>query len=117
VEGIKTLTALPGAPPVGVYCAITEWNIGSLRQFLRDIGGLSLKEVGFLHNNFVTGEQAHAHNAMFGDSFHATPSNVFETTPSNMDLAQLSEELTEISATSYPFPVRINPRLIEPTEL
>ena len=91
--------------------------MGSLRQFLHDIGDLHLSEVGLLHNNFVSGEQAVDHNAVFGDDFHATPSNVFETSPSNIDPALLSDELTEIASISYPFPVRINPRLIAPGEL
>jgi Fe-coproporphyrin III synthase len=109
VEGIDALASLPGAPKIGVYCAISEYNVGSLRQFLHDIRDLPLQEVGLLHTNFITAQQAEDHNRDFGDSLHATSSNVFEIDPARVDLAQLSEELLEISASRYKFNVRISP--------
>jgi Fe-coproporphyrin III synthase len=109
VEGITTLASLPDRPRIGVYCAISEYNVGSLRQFLDDIRDLPLQEVGLLHTNFVTTQQAEDHNRKFGDVLYATPSNVFEVDPARVDLTQLSDELLEISASRYKFNVRISP--------
>ncbi|HEY6455997.1 MAG TPA: radical SAM protein [Steroidobacteraceae bacterium] len=109
VEGIKALAALPDAPAIAVFCAITEWNAGSLVSFLREMSALPLERAGLMHNNFVTREQAQHHNTLYGDSWHATPSNVFETGPTRIDLELLSTELREIESTRYPFPVVINP--------
>ena len=112
VAGIEALAALPHAPEIGVYCAINELNVGTLRQFLQEIGHLPLKEVGFLHTNFVTEEQADHHNRIFGSEFHATPSNVFEVSPARVDLELLAEELAEIRASRYRFNVRFSPDLV-----
>ncbi len=109
VEGIETVAAMADAPNIAVFCTITEWNVGSLRQFLRDMSRLPLKRVGLMHNNFVTNEQAQNHNLMFDGQLHATPSNVFESDPTKIDLELLSAELREIEKSKYPFPVTIQP--------
>lgn len=109
IEGIEALAALPDPPRISVYCAISEFNVGALRQFLQVLREFPLEEVGFLHTNFVTAKQAERHNHAFGDLLHATSSNVFEVDPARVDLALLSEELSEISTTRYPFKVRISP--------
>ncbi len=109
VAGIEALAAKPGAPDIAVYCTITELNVGSLRPFLREMSRLPLKRVGLLHNNFVTAEQAEAHNASYHGPLHATASNVFLTDPRKIDVALLAEELQEIERTAYPFPVVIQP--------
>jgi len=110
IEGIEALAAKPGAPDISVYCTITELNVGSLRPFLREMSRLPLKRVGLLHNNFVTADQAEAHNALYSGSLHATASNVFLTDPARIDLKLLAEELQEIERTDYPFSVLIQPR-------
>jgi MoaA/NifB/PqqE/SkfB family radical SAM enzyme len=117
VAGIEELSSRPGAPDIAVYCTITEWNVGSLRQFLRDMRGLPLKRVGLLHNNFITSEQANLHNMRFDGALHATASNVFLTDPAKIDVRLLSEELKEIERASYPFPILIQPRLTGIAEL
>ena len=99
VEGIKALAGLPNPPEISVFCTITEWNVGSLAAFMRAMNALPLKEVGLMHNNFVTREQADDHNARYGADWHATASNVFESDPGHIDLDLLSGELREISAT------------------
>jgi MoaA/NifB/PqqE/SkfB family radical SAM enzyme len=117
VEGIRLVAAMEGAPGIGVFCTITEWNVGYLRQFLRDMSELPLKRVGLMHNNFVTGQQAHDHNALFGGALHATSSNVFESDPTKIDLQLLSVELTEIVKSKYPFPVTLQPNRTEVSDL
>lgn len=117
VAGIEILAAQPHPPDIGVYCAINEYNVGTLRQFLRDIAHLPLKEVGFLHTNFVSEEQARRHNAAWGSELHATPSNVFEVSPARVDLRLLSEEIDEIRASTMSFGVRFSPDLATYEEL
>lgn len=117
VAGIEALAAKPGAPDIGVYCAITELNVGSLRPFLQEMSRLPLKRVGFLHNCFVTADQAERHNAVYDGLLHATPSNVFLADPGRIDLELLAAELQEIERTTYPFPVLIQPHLTSPAAL
>jgi MoaA/NifB/PqqE/SkfB family radical SAM enzyme len=111
VEGIEALAAKPGAPDISVYCTITELNVGSLRPFLREMSRLPLKRVGLLHNNFVTEDQAEAHNVQYVGPLHATASNVFLTDPARIVLPLLAEELQEIERTAWPFQTLIQPRL------
>jgi MoaA/NifB/PqqE/SkfB family radical SAM enzyme len=117
VAGIEALAAKPGAPEIGVYCAITELNVGSLRPFLQAMSRLPIKRVGLLHNNFVTAAQAEAHNALYDGLLHATASNVFLTDPGKIDLDLLAAELREIEQTAYPFPVVIQPHLTSLADL
>lgn len=117
VEGIRVVAAMQGAPNMGVFCTISEWNVGHLRQFLCDMSDLPIKRVGLMHNNFITGPQAQNHNVFFEGAFHATPSNIFESDPTKMDLELLSVELTEIAKSKYPFPVTIQPNRIEVSDL
>jgi MoaA/NifB/PqqE/SkfB family radical SAM enzyme len=117
VAGIEAIMALPNAPEVSVYCTITEWNVGSLRAFLREMAKLPLMEVGLLHNNFVTSAQAQSHNDRYEGDLQATPSNVFLTDPAAIDLEQLSAELGEISRSEHPFRVRIQPQLTSVDDL
>ncbi len=117
VEGIRILSALPGAPPVSIYCTITELNVGFLRDFLDGVSGLTLRRVGLIHNNFVTEELAALHNRSYGGMLSATASNTFAAAPTQIDIDTLSAELTEIAATRYPFPVVIQPGLTTVEEL
>ncbi len=109
VQGIEAVAAMPSPPEISVYCTITQWNSGSLREFLAQMRHLPLKRIGLIHNNFVTAEQAEQHNLLHGAVLPATPSNVFEADPAAIDLDVLSQELTEIAASRYPFPVKIQP--------
>ena len=117
VAGIEAVSAASKDVSISVYCTITEWNAGSLRQFLRDMGRLPLKRVGLIHNNFITASQAQSHNLIYGGALPVTSSNVFETDPTKIDLDELSAELTEITQSVYPFPVTIQPNITELDEL
>jgi radical SAM protein with 4Fe4S-binding SPASM domain len=111
VAGIDELLSQPAPPKVEVYCAISEFNVGSLCRLLDDLRSFRLNRVGLIHTNFVTAQQASVHNRDFGDFVHATPSNVFEVDPARVDVARLSEELQEIAVTRYPFEVTVTPNL------
>ena len=117
VAGIEAVAALAPQPEISVYCTISEWNIGTLRQFLRDLRHLPLKRVGLLHNNFVTNAQAHEHNRLYDGDLHATPSNIFESDLQKIDLVHLSAELTDIMADTYPFSLLVQPALVTRKDL
>lgn len=110
LEGIETLLAKKNIP-ISVFCVITEWNIGSLHAFLEELKIFPLKQVGFLHANFITEAQAEKHNALFGSFYHATVSNVEEVSFERYDLPLLAEELQTIPNKNYPFPVSIHPNI------
>jgi MoaA/NifB/PqqE/SkfB family radical SAM enzyme len=109
VEGIRAVAALEGAPEISVFCTISEYNVGHLKTFLADISDLPLKQVGLIHNNFVTPELANEHNALYGATYPATASNSFESDPTTIDIARLADELADIKATTWPFSVTIQP--------
>lgn len=117
IEGISAITALPGAPAVSVYCTITDLNVGSLHSCVEGLRGLRLRRVGLIHNNFVTEDLAAVHNRTYGAILAVTPSNVFETDPTRIDIETLSDELSRIAATDYPFEVATQPRLTSADDL
>jgi len=110
LEGIEALKSKSGIP-ISVYCVITEWNIGSLKQFLKELEQFDLKHVGFLHSNFITEQLASKHNAIFGDKYHATTSNIEEVNFDAYDLKALEQELNEILSTTYKYPTSISPHV------
>lgn len=109
VEGIRAVAALEGAPEISVFCTISEYNVGHLKTFLADISDLPLKQVGLIHNNFVTPAQANEHNMLYGAAYPATASNSFESDPTTIDIARLADELADIKGTTWPFSVTIQP--------
>lgn len=116
LEGIEAL-AVKSSIPISVFCVITEWNIGHLKDFLDDLRRFPLKQVGFLHANFITAELAAAHNERFGGMYPATVSNVDDVDFSAYDLDLLHAELTEIRQGKYPFTVSIHPDISEESAL
>lgn len=116
LEGIEALKSKSNIP-ISVYCVITEWNIGHLGRFLKDLSHFPLKHVGFLHANFITNDQAIAHNIRFGDSYHSTISDVDEVNFDAYDLDELQEELHSIISTKYPFETSIHPNITDKEEL
>jgi radical SAM protein with 4Fe4S-binding SPASM domain len=96
---------------VSVFCAITEWNIGHLAEFLNHLKPFPLQQVGFMHTVFNTAEQAHQHNQIFGTKYLATSSNVEELNFNAYNLPQLFEEISAIKKMSLHFPVRFQPEI------
>jgi len=117
VEGIKRVAALPDPPEISVFCTITEYNVGRLKAFLADMCQLPLTQVGLIHNNFVTDDQASVHNAAYGADFPATPSNMFEADPTSIDVVRLSAELDEMARLTWPFELMIQPHLTRAADL
>lgn len=117
VEGIRAIAALPNPPEISVFCTISEFNVGHLKAFLTDMSDLPLKQVGLIHNNFVTPAMAAEHNAFYGSTYHATASNSFEADPTTIDVTRLADELADIRGTIWPFSVSIQPDLTSEADL
>lgn len=110
VEGMEKVFALPGRKPkISIYCTITEWNIGRLREFVRYFKGMPLAAMGFMHTNFVPNDVADRHNAVYAGKYPATASNMELIDISKMDLPLLWEEINGIKAMDKSFPVSFSP--------
>jgi MoaA/NifB/PqqE/SkfB family radical SAM enzyme len=117
VEGIGALALLRDAPEISVFCTISEYNVGHLKAFLTEMAGLPLNRVGLIHNNFVTPAQADEHNAFYGSTYPATPSNTFESDPTSIDVARLAEELADAECADWPFELKIQPHCTSAADL
>lgn len=116
LEGIEAVAAKSNIP-ISVFCVITEWNIGHLKEFVDDLSRFPLKHVGFLHANFITSELVMAHNERFGAIYPATISNVDDVDFSAYNLNLLQQELSQVLSGKYPFTLSINPPVQEKDEL
>jgi MoaA/NifB/PqqE/SkfB family radical SAM enzyme len=96
---------------VSVFCAITEWNIGYLQDFLGHLEHFPLSSVGFMHTVFNTQEQANEHNLQYGNTYFATHSNIDEINFSAYNLPLLFEEIKAIKNKSYQFSVKFQPEI------
>lgn len=118
VEGMEKTFALTGHQPgISVFCTITEWNIGRLREFMDLFKGMPLKQIGFMHTNFTPETVADQHNAIYGGKYPATASNMEQIDLGAMDLDLLWEEVEEIQNKDYGFPVGFSPGFKEKAEM
>lgn len=111
IEGIEAIQDLPNAPRIEIICAITQWNIGHLQEFLNALKGLKIAEVAFMHTQFADENMANLHNEKWGHKYHATPSNLEEIDLSKMDLNLLLQEIKSIRNSDYPFKVSFSPEI------
>jgi MoaA/NifB/PqqE/SkfB family radical SAM enzyme len=111
VEGIEELLKYNKRPNISIYCVITEWNIGYLKEFLDFFKDFPLKEIGFMHSNFTHQSIADKHNKIWIDSYPATASNVDEVNIDNFDLKKLWHEINQIKAVNYPFKISFSPEI------
>ena len=116
LEGIEAIQQ-KSKMPISVFCVVTEWNIGYLQDFLNDLKRFNLKQVGFLHSNYISEPVALEHNRRFGESYHATTSNIDEVNFDAYNIDLLQKELEVIRNTNYPFPVSISPLVHSKEEL
>ncbi len=116
LEGIELISS-KSSIPVSIFCVIVEWNTGYLLEFLEGLKHLPLKQVGFMHANFITEDIAKLHNEKYRNNFMATHSNVEETNFSAYDLPNLAAEIGQIKSTKYPFKVTFAPDLSELEQL
>ena len=111
VEGIESIFSLDENASISVFCVITEWNIGYLKEFLDFFKSYPLKKVGFMHTNFTPNEVANYHNSIWSSLYPATPSNIDEINIENYDLELLLQEIQQIKNENYRFPVSFSPEI------
>ncbi|KYG79450.1 hypothetical protein AWW67_13860 [Roseivirga seohaensis] len=111
IKGIEMLLEHSKELEIGVFCVITEWNIGHLKAFVDFFKDFPLKRLGFMHTNFTPQGVADIHNMLYSDSYPATNSNVDEIDISKMDLNILWEEIRSIKSEQYRFPVTFSPEV------
>ena len=117
VEGIDYLLSQPKHPKISIFCVITQWNIGRLKEFIEYFKGYPLEQIGFMHTNYTPDSVADAHNSRFGKDYLATASNMKDIDLSAYDLKKLFTEIQEIRNISYPFKISFSPEIRNETSL
>ncbi len=112
IEGIEMLKQRSNSPKITVICAITEWNIGHLKELLDVFRSYEIKEFALMHTQFITKDMAELHNASkWGKKYPAYDSNVDLIDFGKMDLDLLHKEIAEIKKDDYPFRIFFSPEL------
>lgn len=103
IEGIEEVLKHKNPPKISIFCCITEWNIGTLYEFLNFFKKYPIHHIGFMHTNFTTKEVADKHNLIYRNNYPVTDSNIDEINLDNMDLNLLLEEIKRIKKEQFPF--------------
>ena len=111
IEGIEEIFALNPQQTIEIYCVITEWNIGYLKEFADFFKKYPLKRIGFMHTNFTPQSIADSHNEIWFNSYPATASNIDEINIENYDLNLLWGEISAIKNTPYPYKISFSPEI------
>ena len=111
VEGIEAVLELNPKMAISIFCVITEWNIGYLKELADFFKDYPLVQLGFMHTNFTQQEIADTHNQTWEGLYPATASNVEEVNIDNYDLDLLWEEMKAIKNSQYAFPVSFSPEI------
>ena len=111
IEGIEYISQFKNAPEISIYCVITEWNYKELEAFVSYFNKLPIKHLGFMHQNYITKNIADAHNALYGNTYRATHSNIEETDFTKIDTKRLSEEIKKIKTNNYKFKPSFSPEI------
>ncbi|MBC8757577.1 radical SAM protein [Kordia sp. YSTF-M3] len=117
IEGIEEVLTINPNATIGVFCVITEWNIGYMNEFLDFFKDYPLQQIGFMHSNFVEQRVADAHNEIWANSYPATASNTDEVNIDNFDLDVLWDEIATIKSKNYKFPVSFSPEITSKEKL
>jgi radical SAM protein with 4Fe4S-binding SPASM domain len=111
IAGIEEISRHENAPLISVFFVITEWNYSEMVKFADYFSSLPIKHIGFLHQNFVTKEQADNHNYKYGSYCKATYSNVECVDFSKIDLKKLKNEIELVKSKTYPFSIGFSPEM------
>jgi radical SAM protein with 4Fe4S-binding SPASM domain len=117
IEGIEELLGYAQRPNISIFCVITEWNIGNLKEFADYFKKFPLKQLGFMHTNFTPDFIVENHNKIYGAKYPATVSNTEQIEISKMNLKILLEEIIEIKRMNYFFEVTFSPDIIDEEKL
>lgn len=111
VEGIEEILRINPKQSISIFCVITEWNIGYLKEFVTYFKEFPLQQIGFMHTNFTPQSVANAHNLIWKTKYEATASNIEEINIDNYNLDLLWEEITEIKKEKFNFPIHFSPEI------
>ena len=111
IEGIEELLKKSSRPNISIFCVITEWNIGYLKEFADYFTKYPIKQLGFMHTNFTPDFIVKNHNQIYDDKYPATISNTEQIEISKMNLKILMAEIMEIKRSNYPFEVTFSPEI------
>ncbi len=117
IEGIEELLKQSQRPNISIFCVITEWNIGHLKEFADYFKKFPLKQLGFMHTNFTPHFIVSNHNKIYGNKYLATISNTEQIEISKMNLKILLDEITEIKKSEYSFKVTFSPEISDEIKL
>lgn len=117
IEGIEAVLEINPKQSISIFCVITEWNIGHLKEFAEFFRKYPLKEMGFMHTNFTPQSVADQHNLIWGNRYTATASNVEEISIDNYDLELLWSEIKEIKKENYGFLIHFSPEIASKEKL
>lgn len=118
IEGIEVLKSQENCPRISIICAITEWNVGHLKELIESLKHLNVDEFAFMHTQFNSVKSAELHNASkWGEFYPSYDSNVDLINFDNMDFDTLHKEITEINSTDYPFNVYFSPEINDLSKL
>lgn len=117
IAGIEKVLSYEKRPEVSVYCTINEWNFEQLTEFASFFSKYPLGELGFMHLNYTTEEQATKHNAAYGDMYFATASNMDEINIDAIKLDVLLQQAQQLKAMKLPFKVSMYPWLLTGEQL
>lgn len=113
VEGIELLNQNKSKKPkISVICAITEWNIGHLKELIESLKHLEIDEIAFMHTQFITKKSISLHNQTpWSVLYPAHDSNMDMIDLTNIDTAALLEEINDIKKSDYPFKIYFSPEI------
>lgn len=111
IEGIEEILQINPKQSISIFCVITEWNIGFLKEFASYFKDFPLQKIGFMHTNFTPQSIADTHNLIWKTKYEATVSNVEEITIDNYNLDLLWEEIKEIKSEKFNFPIHFSPEI------
>ena len=117
LEGIEAISGKPNSPKISIFSVITEWNYEHLAEFVNFFKDYPIVHLGFMHQNFTTKAVAEKHNALYGEFYHATHSNVAETDFSKFKIGILAEQILEVNRLNLPFEVSFTPNIKEKNAL
>lgn len=117
VEGIDELLKYGPRPNISIFCVITEWNIGHLKEFADFFKKFPIKQLGFMHTNFTPDFIVSSHNNLYGDKYPATISNTEQIQISKMNLKILLDEIIELKNTNYPYEILFSPDINDEIKL
>lgn len=111
IEGIEKLVIRKDAPRISIFCTITQWNFSELKLFTDYFLKYPIVQLGFMHSNFTTNEIAAAHNALWGDLYPASHSNVEQSDTNKIDVKILLKQIQLLCREKLPFKVSFSPDL------